>query len=88
MRVNDTSSADQLIKIFAQSAKTNQEISTAILKKQQEVAKSTGNAIISLLESSVELADSGSHFDATAYLGIGKTAVKSHLASFKVIEWE
>lgn len=66
MRINETSNADQLIKIFAESTKTNQEISTAILKKQQDVAKSTANSIISLLESSVELADSGSQFDATA----------------------
>ena len=28
------------------------------------------------------------HFDTTAYLGVGKTAVKVPLALLKVIEWE
>ena len=28
------------------------------------------------------------HFDTTACLGVGRIAVKSNLASFKVIEWE
>ncbi len=66
MRVNDSSNAEQLVQIFAESAKTSQEVSTAILKKQQDVQKSAGNAIIQLLQSAADLPDSGKHFDARA----------------------
>ncbi len=67
MRVGETSSTDeQLIKIFADSAKTSQAIGTAILKKQQDVQKSSGDAIIQLLQSTASLPDSGNDFDARA----------------------
>ena len=66
MKVSDTSSADQLIKVFAESAKTNQEIGTAILKKQQDVQKSSGDAVLKLLESAAHIPESGSLFDALA----------------------
>ncbi|MDZ4848353.1 MAG: putative motility protein [Pirellulaceae bacterium] len=66
MRVTEQSNAEQLIKIFAESAKTNQDIGTAILKKQQDVEKGTANAVLELLQSAANLPDSGSRFDAKA----------------------
>ena len=66
MRVNESSNAEQLIKIFSESARTSQEIGTAILKKQQDVEKTKANAILNLLESSASLADSAQPFDARA----------------------
>jgi hypothetical protein len=66
MRVNESSNAEQLVKIFAESAKTSQEIGTAILKKQHDVQKNTGNAIVQLLQSAASLPDSGTRFDARA----------------------
>ena len=66
MRVNDSSNAEQLIKIFTETAKTSQAIGTAILKKQQDVDKSAGNAIIQLLQSAASLPDSGKHIDTRA----------------------
>jgi len=65
MRVNESSNAEQLIKIFADSAKTSQEIGTAILKKQQDIQKSSGDAIIQLLQSAANIPETGS-FDARA----------------------
>jgi len=66
MQVNGSSNAEQLVKIFTESAKTSQEIGTAILKKQQDVQKNAGNAIIQLLQSAASLPDSGKNFDAHA----------------------
>lgn len=66
MRVSDTSTAEQLTKIYTDSLKTGQEIGTAILKKHQDVQKNAGNAVLQLLQSAASLPDSGKHFDARA----------------------
>lgn len=53
MRVGDSSVAEQLIAIQADSLKTQQQLGVAILSKQQEVEKNTSSALLDLLKSAV-----------------------------------
>ena len=54
----------------------------SLVSELRELAKTLGFEVVGTFLQKRE------HFDMAAYLGIGKIAVKFHLASFKAIAWE
>ena len=58
MNISESSPSKQLIDIYANAAKTSNDIGVAILQKQKQVATQQGDAVLKLLESAVASAPS------------------------------
>ena len=66
MKVNDSSTAQQLIDIYANAAKTHSDIGVAILQKQKQVETQQGNAVLQLLALAVPSSSSPPRLDIKA----------------------